>query len=129
MLASSRPGSARMPARNSAGSSTTNGASSPASTRGTQSSRSARSRIRTQPGSASRGSTVAGPAGRRVRRVPTSPRTRTEIRCRHGVFAQAPAGRVAAPAEIADVVAYLAGPGASFVQGAVLAVDGGRRAV
>jgi NAD(P)-dependent dehydrogenase (short-subunit alcohol dehydrogenase family) len=43
--------------------------------------------------------------------------------------AQAPAGRVADPAEIAAAVTYLATDAASFVHGAVLSVDGGRTAV
>jgi NAD(P)-dependent dehydrogenase (short-subunit alcohol dehydrogenase family) len=43
--------------------------------------------------------------------------------------AQAPAGRPAAPQEIAEAIAYLAGDAASFVHGAVLPVDGGRTAV
>jgi NAD(P)-dependent dehydrogenase (short-subunit alcohol dehydrogenase family) len=34
-------------------------------------------------------------------------------------------GRVAAPAEIADAVLYLASPRASYVTGVVLPVDGG----
>jgi NAD(P)-dependent dehydrogenase (short-subunit alcohol dehydrogenase family) len=42
--------------------------------------------------------------------------------------ALAPAGRVAAPGEIADAIAYLASDDASFVQGVVLPVDGGRAA-
>ncbi len=33
--------------------------------------------------------------------------------------------RYAKPDEIADFVAYLAGPGASFLTGASLAIDGG----
>lgn len=39
--------------------------------------------------------------------------------------AKYPIGRLGTPAEIADVVCFLAGPGASFVTGAVLAADGG----
>jgi NAD(P)-dependent dehydrogenase (short-subunit alcohol dehydrogenase family) len=40
----------------------------------------------------------------------------------------APAGRPAAPDEIASAIGYLAGDEASFVHGAVLDVDGGRNA-
>lgn len=36
-----------------------------------------------------------------------------------------PLGRVAQPSEVADAIAYLAGPSASFVTGADLKVDGG----
>jgi meso-butanediol dehydrogenase / (S,S)-butanediol dehydrogenase / diacetyl reductase len=36
-----------------------------------------------------------------------------------------PLGRVADPAEIASVITFLAGPGASFMTGAVVPVDGG----
>ncbi|SEF17799.1 SDR family NAD(P)-dependent oxidoreductase [Jiangella alba] len=39
-----------------------------------------------------------------------------------------PLGRVAHPSEVADAVAYLAGPHASFVTGTDLVVDGGLRA-
>ncbi len=40
----------------------------------------------------------------------------------------APAARAALPAEIAAAVLYLASPEAAFVNGATLAVDGGRTA-
>ncbi len=39
--------------------------------------------------------------------------------------ARTPAGRIGTPADIAGAVAYLASAGASYLQGAVLMVDGG----
>ena len=74
-----------------------------------------------------------GPRGVRVNAVSPGP-TRTEGTAPMGegldqIAAQAPAGRVADPNEIAQAIAYLSGDGASFVQGAVLPVDGGRAAV
>ncbi|MFD2415781.1 SDR family NAD(P)-dependent oxidoreductase [Amycolatopsis pigmentata] len=73
-----------------------------------------------------------GPSGVRVNAVSPGP-TRTGGTERFGpgldrMAAAAPAGRPAAPEEIAAAVTYLAGGGASFVQGAVLDVDGGRNA-
>ena len=73
-----------------------------------------------------------GPVGVRVNAVSPGP-TRTEGTARFGVGidqlgAAAPAGRVAAPGEIAAAIAYLASDDASFVYGAILDVDGGRSA-
>ncbi|PRY46903.1 SDR family NAD(P)-dependent oxidoreductase [Umezawaea tangerina] len=73
-----------------------------------------------------------GPSGVRVNAVSPGP-TRTEGTAVFGdqldhLASLAPAGRPAAPEEIAAAIAYLAGDQASFVQGAVLDVDGGRNA-
>ncbi len=74
-----------------------------------------------------------GPAGVRVNAVSPGP-TRTEGTEPMGdqldaLASAGPAGRPAAPAEIAHAIAFLAGDDASFVHGAVLDVDGGRNAV
>ncbi|WP_370972031.1 SDR family NAD(P)-dependent oxidoreductase [Amycolatopsis sp. cg9] len=74
-----------------------------------------------------------GPSGVRVNAVSPGP-TRTEGTAAFGdgldeLAAAGPAGRVAAPAEIAAAIAYLVTDDSSFVQGAVLPVDGGRLAV
>jgi NAD(P)-dependent dehydrogenase (short-subunit alcohol dehydrogenase family) len=74
-----------------------------------------------------------GPAGVRVNAVSPGP-TRTEGTEPMGdqldlLASAGPAGRPAAPAEIANAIAFLAGDDASFVHGAVLDVDGGRNAV
>ncbi|MFB7107715.1 SDR family NAD(P)-dependent oxidoreductase [Streptomyces sp. NPDC056190] len=74
-----------------------------------------------------------GPHGVRVNAVEPGP-TRTESTVGMGealdaLAAEAPAGRPAAPEEIAEAIAYLASDAASFVQGAVLPADGGRTAV
>ncbi|WP_377270326.1 SDR family NAD(P)-dependent oxidoreductase [Peterkaempfera sp. SMS 1(5)a] len=74
-----------------------------------------------------------GPRGVRVNAVEPGP-TRTEGTAGMGddltdIALQAPARRPAAPEEIAEAVAYLASDAASFVQGALLPVDGGRTAV
>jgi NAD(P)-dependent dehydrogenase (short-subunit alcohol dehydrogenase family) len=74
-----------------------------------------------------------GPGGVRVNAVSPGP-TRTPGVEMMGdaldqLAAPAPAGRVAAPEEIAAAIVYLAGDDASFVHGAVLTVDGGRTAI
>lgn len=74
-----------------------------------------------------------GPAGVRVNAVSPGP-TRTEGTEPMGdqldvLASVGPAGRPAAPAEIANAIAFLASDDASFVHGAVLDVDGGRHAV
>ncbi|MFG1710484.1 SDR family oxidoreductase [Nonomuraea sp. M3C6] len=74
-----------------------------------------------------------GPRGVRVNAVEPGP-TRTESTAGmsddlDALAAQAPIGRPAAPEEIAQAMAYLASDAASYVQGAVLPVDGGRTAV
>jgi NAD(P)-dependent dehydrogenase (short-subunit alcohol dehydrogenase family) len=74
-----------------------------------------------------------GPKGVRVNAVSPGP-TRTEGTVAMGdalqeLAAQAPAGRPARPEEIAEAIVFLATDHASFVQGAILPVDGGRTAV
>jgi NAD(P)-dependent dehydrogenase (short-subunit alcohol dehydrogenase family) len=74
-----------------------------------------------------------GPRGVRVNAVQSGPaRTETTAQAEEdlqSLAAQAPAGRPATAAEIASVIAFLADDTASFVQGAVVPVDGGRTAV
>jgi NAD(P)-dependent dehydrogenase (short-subunit alcohol dehydrogenase family) len=74
-----------------------------------------------------------GPSGVRVNAVSPGP-TRTEGTVSLGeglqqLAAQAPAGRPAKAEEIAEAIVFLATDRASFIQGAKLAVDGGRTAV
>jgi NAD(P)-dependent dehydrogenase (short-subunit alcohol dehydrogenase family) len=74
-----------------------------------------------------------GPAGVRVNAVSPGP-TRTEGTAPMGealdqLAPAAPSGRPGLPEEIAAAITYLASDAASFVQGAVLPVDGGRIAV
>jgi NAD(P)-dependent dehydrogenase (short-subunit alcohol dehydrogenase family) len=72
-----------------------------------------------------------GPGGVRVNAVNPGP-TRTEGTAAGAATDQlaalAPAGRPASPDEIAAAITYLASDDASFVHGAILAVDGGRTA-
>ena len=73
-----------------------------------------------------------GPSGVRVNAVSPGP-TRTLGTEPMGdqldqLASLAPAGRPAAPEEIATAISYLAGDEASFVHGAVIDVDGGRNA-
>ncbi len=74
-----------------------------------------------------------GPSGVRVNAVAPGPtRTRmmeaapAEVVNAHAALA--PAGRVAAPEELAAAIVFLASEDASFVHGVTLAVDGGRAA-
>jgi NAD(P)-dependent dehydrogenase (short-subunit alcohol dehydrogenase family) len=74
-----------------------------------------------------------GPDGVRVNAVSPGP-IRTEgaaglVALLDQLAAAAPSGRPGTPEEIASAIAYLASDEASFVQGALLPVDGGRVAV
>jgi len=74
-----------------------------------------------------------GPSGVRVNAVSPGP-TRTEGASVMGegleqLAAQAPAGRPATADEIAEAIVFLATDRSSFIQGAKLAVDGGRTAI
>jgi NAD(P)-dependent dehydrogenase (short-subunit alcohol dehydrogenase family) len=74
-----------------------------------------------------------GPSGVRVNAISPGP-TRTEGTAVFGegldeLASAGPAGRVAAPSEMAAAIAFLVTEGSSFIQGAILPVDGGRLAV
>ena len=74
-----------------------------------------------------------GRSGVRINAVSPGP-TRTEGTNSMGdgldqLAAEAPAGRPATPDEIAEAIVFLATDRASFIQGAKLAVDGGRTAI
>jgi NAD(P)-dependent dehydrogenase (short-subunit alcohol dehydrogenase family) len=77
--------------------------------------------------------TEFGPSGVRVNAVSPGP-VRTEGtepfgEMLDGFAANAPSGRVSQPEEIASVIGFLAGPGASQIHGAIVPVDGGLLAV
>jgi NAD(P)-dependent dehydrogenase (short-subunit alcohol dehydrogenase family) len=74
-----------------------------------------------------------GPQGVRVNAVSPGP-TRTPGTAAMGdgfeqIAATIPLGRAADPAEVASAIVFLASEGASYVNGAILPVDGGRVAV
>jgi NAD(P)-dependent dehydrogenase (short-subunit alcohol dehydrogenase family) len=74
-----------------------------------------------------------GPQGVRVNTVSAGP-TRTEGASAMGdgldqLGQTTPLGRTASPEEIAEAIVFLASPRSSYVNGAVLAADGGRTAV
>lgn len=74
-----------------------------------------------------------GPSGVRVNAISPGP-TRTEGTAVFGegldaLASAGPAGRVAAPSEMAAAIAFLVTEESSFIQGAILPVDGGRLAV
>ncbi|GAA3202517.1 hypothetical protein GCM10020216_000950 [Nonomuraea helvata] len=74
-----------------------------------------------------------GPRGVRVNAVSPGP-TATEGTAGMSAYldqlaSAAPAGRTGTPEEVAEAIAFLASPRASFIHGTTLHVDGGRTAV
>ncbi|WP_329460595.1 SDR family NAD(P)-dependent oxidoreductase [Streptomyces sp. NBC_01497] len=73
-----------------------------------------------------------GPRGVRVNAVApghTATRGTERMKGLDGLASKTPVGRPATPDEVADAIVYLAGDRASYVQGAILPVDGGRSAL
>ncbi len=76
-----------------------------------------------------------GPKGVRVNAVAPGPTATENARAEFGddglaaMMRRTPAGRVAAPGEIAETIVFLASEQAGFIHGAVLPADGGRTAV
>ena len=74
-----------------------------------------------------------GPRGVRVNSVdPGYILTPVNEHLRHlygGFLSSLPAGRGGTPAEVAEAIRFLVSPGASYIQGAVITVDGGKGSV
>lgn len=71
-----------------------------------------------------------GPSGVRVNAIAPGPvYTSVPTEMLEGFIPFIPLRRVAQPEEIAEVIAFLAGPGGSYISGATIPVDGGRTAV
>lgn len=76
-----------------------------------------------------------GPRGVRVNAVAPGPTATENARAQFGddgltaMMRRTPAGRVAAPAEIAETIAYLVSDQAGFIHGAIVPADGGRTAI